>query len=238
MTKMVISDIHIEVVKKDIKNIHLAVYPPKGKVRLAVPQDVSNETIKLFTISKLGWIRKQQRRFSSQDRQGTRNFVNRESHYFFGKRYLLKVIEEDKPAKVVLKGKTKIELHVRPKSSRLTRQTVLDEWYRKELKLVIPAIIAKWEAKMGVSVESWGVRQMKTKWGTCNRESSRILLNLELAKKPLPCVEYIVVHELVHLFERKHNDRFLAILNQYMPQWKTHKAELNRLPVRHTDWRY
>lgn len=238
MAKMVISDIHIEVVKKDIKNIHLAVYPPRGKVRLAVPQDVSNETIKLFTISKLGWIRKQQRRFSTQDRQSARNFVNRETHYFFGKRYLLKVIEGDKPAKVVLKGKTKIELHVRPKSSRLTRQTVLDEWYRKELKLILPTIIAKWEAKMGVSVESWGVRQMKTKWGTCNHESKRILLNLELAKKPLPCVEYIVVHELVHLFERKHNDRFLAILNQHLPQWKAHKAELNRLPVSHSEWKY
>jgi predicted metal-dependent hydrolase len=238
MGKMVISDIHIDVIKKDIKNMHLAVYPPKGKVRLAVPSDVSNETIKLFTISKLGWIRKQQRKLASQDRQNSRNFVNRETHYFLGKRYLLKVIEEDKPTKVVVKGKSQLELHVRPNTTIIQRNAIMNEWYRMELKRTIPAIITKWEDKMGVSVNSWGVRHMKTKWGTCNIEKKRILLNLELAKIPVRCLEYIIVHEMVHLFERKHNDQFMTYMDKYLANWKALRSELNRLPVSHVDWEY
>lgn len=235
---MVVSDVHVDVVRKDIKNMHLAVYPPNGKVRLATPMDVTDQTIKLFTISKLGWIKKQQRKFVDQNREASRKYVNRESHYFFGKRYLLKVIEEDKPAKVVMKGKTQIQLHVRPNSTVEQRSAVLHEWHRTELKKVIPDLIVKWEKKLNVSVLYWGVKQMKTKWGTCNTESKRILFNLELAKKPERCVEYIVVHELVHLLERKHNDRFHALMNKFMPQWKSRRDELNQLPVSHVDWDY
>jgi len=218
--------------------MHLAVYPPRGKVRLAVPTNVSNETIKLFTISKLGWIKKQQRKFTSQDRQNARNYVNRESHYFFGRKYQLRVIEEEKPMRVKLVGKSRIELHVRPNSTREQREAVLTEWYRAELKDILPSIIGKWESKMGISLNSWGVRQMKTKWGTCNKEAKRILINLELAKKPIQCLEYIIVHELVHLLERKHNDQFMAYMDKYMPNWKGLRSDLNRMPVSHVDWEY
>ncbi len=235
---MVVSNIYVDVVKKDIKNMHLAVYPPNGKVRLATPMDVNDETIRLFTISKLGWIKKQQRKFTDQNRQSSRNFVNRESHYFFGKRYMLKVIEEDKPAKVEIKGKTKIELHVRPNSTREQRQTIMNEWCREELKKVALTIIPKWEKKMKLSIDTWAVRQMKTKWGTCNPEKKRILLNLELAKKPIQCVEYIIVHELVHLFERNHNEQFKAYMDKFLPNWNSLRSDLNRLPVSHVDWEY
>lgn len=236
--KMVVSNIHVDVIKKDIKNMHLAVYPPNGKVRLATPMDVNDDTIRLFTISKLGWIKKQQRKFHDQHRQSSRKYVNRESHYFFGKRYLLKVIEDDKPAKVEIKGKTKIELHVRPNSTIEQRQTVMNKWCRDELKKVASSIIPKWEKKMHVALDSWGVRQMKTKWGTCNQEKKRILLNLELSKKPIHCIEYIVVHELVHLFERNHNEQFKAYMDKYLPNWKSLRRDLNRLPVSHVDWEY
>lgn len=238
MGKMVISDIQIDVVKKNIKNIHLAVYPPRGKVRLAVPNDVSNETIKLFTISKIAWIRRQQRKFASQDRQTARNYVNRETHYFLGKRYLLKVIEADKPSKVVVKNRSHLELHVRPNSTVGQRHTIVNDWYRIQLKKIIPVIISKWEERIDVSVNSWGVRLMKTKWGTCNIEKNRILLNLELAKKPERCIEYIIVHEMVHFFERKHNDQFVAHMDRYLPNWKTLRNELNSLPVSHVSWEY
>lgn len=238
MKKMVVSNIDIDIVRKDIKNMHLAVYPPSGKVRLATPKDVSDDTIRLFTISKLGWIKKQQRKFVDQNRQASRKFVNRESHYVFGKRYLMKVIEENKPSKIVLRNKKQIELHVRPGSTIEQRSMILNEWYRTELKKIVPELITKWEKKMSVSVNYWGVKQMKTKWGTCRIETKRIWLNLELAKKPVYCLEYIVVHELVHLLERKHNDQFLALMNQFMPQWKSYRDELNRLPVSHVGWEY
>jgi predicted metal-dependent hydrolase len=235
---MVISDINIDVVKKDIKNMHLAVYPPHGKVRLATPKNVTEETIRLFTISKLSWIKKQQRKFKGQHRQAERQYVNRESHYFGGKRYMLRVIESDSIGKVEIKGKSQIILYTKPSTSVEQRSIVLNEWYRSQLKQRALSMIEKWEKTIGVSVDSWGIRQMKTKWGSCNIESKRILLNLELAKKPVRCLEYIIAHELIHLLERKHNDRFLALMNKFMPQWRTYKDELNRLPVSHVEWEY
>ncbi|MFZ1809312.1 MAG: SprT family zinc-dependent metalloprotease [Cyclobacteriaceae bacterium] len=236
--KMVVSNIQVDVIKKDIKNMHLAVYPPNGKVRLATPMGVNDDTIRLFTISKLGWIKKQQRKFNEQHRQSSRKYVNRESHYFFGKRYLLKVIEEDRPSRVEIKGKARIELHVKPNSTIEQRHSIMSEWCREELKKVASTIFPKWEKKMGVSIDTWGIRQMKTKWGTCNQESKRIHLNLELSKKPIQCIEYIVVHELVHLFERNHNEQFKAYMDKYLPNWKSIRNDLNRLPVSHVDWEY
>lgn len=233
-----IANIDVEIVKKDIKNIHLAVYPPKGKVRLAAPLDVNDETIRLFTISKLAWIRRQQRAFATQDRQPERNFINRESHYYLGKRYLLKRVEENKTARVLVKNKSYIELHVRPDTSIEQSKSIMNEWYRNELKRILPAMVQKWEYELGVSVEFWGVKQMKTKWGACNVKAKRVWFNLELAKKPIYCLEYIVVHELVHLLERLHNERFLAYMNKYLPKWKQYKEELNKLPISHADWTY
>lgn len=232
------SNLDIDVVRKNIKNMHLAVYPPTGRVRIAAPLRVDDEAVRLFAISKIAWIRKHQRHFKAQDRQSPREFKQRESHYFQGKRFLLRITELDAPAKVEIKNKTYIDLSVRPNSTLEQRQTILNEWYRKELKKLIPEIIEKWEKKIGVSVAEWQVKQMKTKWGTCNIEEKRIWINLELAKKPIRCLEYIIVHEMIHLIERHHNDRFMALMEKYIPQWEIYRTELNRLPVSHAEWTY
>lgn len=238
MKQMTISNIKIDVVRKDIKNIHLAVYPPTGRVRIAAPLRVNKDAIRLFAISKLGWIKRHQRKFEGQERISPREYKNRESHYFQGRRYLLNIIEADAPPKVVLKNKTYIDLYVRPKTPIAKRHEIMKEWYRQKLKEKIPSLIKKWEKKMDVLVNEFGVKKMKTKWGTCNREAKRIWLNLGLAKKPTQCLEYIVVHEMVHLLERNHNDRFISLMNEFMPKWKFYRDELNRLPVRHENWNY
>jgi len=235
---MEVGNINIEIVRKRIKNIHLAVYPPHGRVRLATPMDVEEEAIKLFAISKLPWIRKQQRKLIHQDRQSSRKYIDRESHYFQGRRFLLRVMEGQWKQRVEIKSRTYIDLYVHPKSTVEQRESVMNAWYRKQLKEQIALLMNEWQSKIGVSVDAWSVKQMKTKWGTCNTESQKILFNLELAKKPDRCVEYIIVHELVHLLERKHNDRFLAWMNKFMPQWRTRREELNQLPVSHVDWEY
>ena len=231
-------DLSIDVVRKDIKNMHLAVYPPNGRVRIAAPLRIDDEAVRLFAISRLGWIKRQQRKFVAQDRQSPRQYKERESHYFQGKRFLLRVIEHDAPPKVVIKTKTYIDLYVRPDTSTEQRETIVNEWYRAELKKLIPSLIEKWSTRIGVTVNDWQVKQMKTKWGTCNIEKQRVWVNLELAKKPIPCLEYLIVHELVHLIERHHNDRFLTLMEKHMPQWKFYKEELNRLPVSHGEWTY
>jgi predicted metal-dependent hydrolase len=230
------AQLSIDVVRKDIKNMHLAVYPPTGRVRIAAPLRINDEAVRLFAISKISWIRKHQRNFLAQDRQTPRQYKERESHYFQGKRYLLRVIEEDAPPKIIFKTKTYIDLYVRPNTSTEQRQIIINEWYRAELKKLIQPIIDKWQSRVGVTVDDWQVKQMKTKWGTCNIEKKRIWINLELAKKPLNCLEYIVVHEMIHLLERHHNDRFLALLESFLPQWKFYKEELNRFPVSHGEW--
>ena len=233
-----VGSVNIEVVKKRIKNIHLAVYPPNGRVRLASPTDVEDEAIRLFAISKLAWIKKQQRKFAEQHREPPRKYINRESHYFQGRRYLLRVHEGEHRSRVEIKSKTYIDLYVHENSTIAEREQIMNNWYRKELKAIAQPLIEKWQEKMKVELNSWGVKQMTTKWGTCNTDSKRILLNLELAKKPERCLEYIIAHELVHLFERKHNDRFFALMSKFMPQWKTYREELNRLPVSHVNWEY
>ena len=232
------SQLSIDVVRKDIKNMHLAVYPPTGRVRIAVPLSVNDEAVRLFAISKIAWIRKHQRNFVTQDRQPPRQYKERESHYFLGKRFLLRIIEHDSPPKVELKTKTYIDLYVRPNSTKEQFETTINEWYRAELKKIIQPIIDKWSSQIGITVSDWQVKQMKTKWGTCNIEKKRIWINLELAKKPLYCLEYIIVHEMIHFLERHHNDRFLSLMEKYMPQWKFFKEELNRLPVSHGEWTY
>lgn len=223
--------------KKDIKNIHLSVYPPNGRVKIAAPARFDLETIRVFAISKLGWIKKQQKKIRSQEREAPREFLNQESHYFKGKRYLLKIVEADAPPKVLRRHNT-LEVHVRPGYSRAKKKEVLDEWCREELKLLIPDILEKWEKKMDIQVNEFRVRKMKTKWGTCNREAGRVWINLELAKKPVECLEYIIVHEMVHFFERNHNERFIALMDKFLPKWRFYRDELNRLPVSHVDWGY
>jgi len=238
MEQITLSNIKIDIVRKEIKNIHLAVYPPTGRVRIAVPLNVNNDAIRLFAISKLSWIKKNRRKFEGQTRVTPREYKYRESHFFQGRRYLLNVIENDAPPKVVLRTKTYIDLYIRPETPIEKRHVIVNEWYRTELKKQIPFIIDKWEINLNVKVNDWQVKQMKTKWGSCNIEEKRIWVNLELAKKPERCLEYIVMHEMVHLLERQHNDRFLYYMETYLPNWKQLKDELNKLPVSHADWNY
>jgi|ERR1035437_2514284 predicted metal-dependent hydrolase len=237
MQQLKLGAITVDVIQKNIKNVHLSVYPPTGRVRIAAPERMNLDTIRIYAISKLGWIKKQQTRFKNQEREAPREYITMESHYYNGKRYLLKVVEHDATPKVIMKP-GRIELYVRPKTSREKKQIILEQWYRAKLKESVAEYISIWEPKMKVKVTEFGIKKMKTKWGTCNREAKRIWLNLELAKKPSQCLEYIVVHEMVHLLERKHNDRFVSFMDKFQPQWRMHKEELNRLPVSHSDWKY
>ena len=237
MKQLQLGKINVDVLQKDIKNIHLSVYPPTGRVRISAPTRMDLDTIRVFAISKLSWIKKQQDKLRIQEREAPREYLNRESHYFNGKRYLLKVIEQAAVPRVELKHSI-IELHVRPQTNKEKMKFILDEWYRSQLKASMPALIEKWEKKMKIRVNEFGIKKMKTKWGTCNREAKRLWLNLELAKKPGECLEYIVVHEMVHLLERNHNDRFISLMDKFMPKWKFFKDELNRRPLRHENWSY
>ncbi|MCE2936441.1 MAG: M48 family metallopeptidase [Cyclobacteriaceae bacterium] len=237
MEHIQLGDIDIEVVQKDIKNVHLSVYPPRGRVRIAAPSRMNLDTIRIYAISKLGWIKKQQTKLREAAREPAREYLTKESHYYLGKRYLLKVIVAKGTPKVSIRH-NRIELQVLPKSSKAKRKEILDAWYRERLRELVPNFIKEYEKSMKVQVAEFGIRKMKTKWGTCNIQAGRIWLNLELAKKPISCVEYIVVHEMVHLLERSHNARFIAYMDKHMPQWKSIKQELNRLPVSHVDWGY
>ncbi|WP_076790746.1 M48 family metallopeptidase [Chlorobium sp. KB01] len=232
-----IGDIPVDVVLKDIRNIHLSVYPPTGRVRISAPSHMNIDTIRVYAISRLGWIKKQQGKLRQQERETPREYLNRESHYLWGKRYLLKIIERDAPFAVAMQHST-ILLYVRPETCHEKKEELIDEWYRKQLKLAVPELIALWEKRIGVQVSEFGVRKMKTKWGTCNPQAQRIWINLELAKKPKECLEYIVVHEMVHLLERHHNERFTALMDNFMPKWRSLRDDLNRLPVRHEEWDY
>jgi predicted metal-dependent hydrolase len=238
MDRLTVSDIQVDVVRKAIRNIHLAVYPPTGRVRVATPKHVSDETLRLFVVSKLAWIRQQQRKFLGQERQTSREYAFRESHYYWGTRYLLRVIEQDTPPQVQVKGKRYLNLYVRPDRPVGYRHRVMREWYRARLKEAIPALVARWEPILGVCVRAWGVKQMKTRWGTCNASAGRIWLNLELAKKPPMCLEYIVVHEMLHLLERRHNEQFVALMDRHLPTWRSRRNELNRYPISHSEWEY
>ncbi len=237
-TTLEIQGLTVEVVRKNIKNLHLAVYPPDGRVRIAVPVWVADEAVRLTIISRLGWIRKQQARFEQQARQSQRGLVNGESHYVWGRHYRLQVIEQPGPPQLRLRNNSILEMRVRPGTDRLKREALLLAWYRHLLQEVIPPLIAKWEPIMGVSVAAWGIRRMRTRWGTCNIPARRIWLNLELAKKSPQCLEYVIVHEMAHLLERHHNDNFRTLMDKYLPHWQMLRAELNQSPLAHEEWGY
>lgn len=236
-TQIHLGDIAVDVVRKEIKNVHLSVRPPTGRVSISVPSRMSLETIRVFAISKLGWIRQQRRKLQEQERETPREYLDRESHYLWGKRYLLKVTESDEPPQVELKH-TKVLLRVRPGTGKEKMQSIIEAWYREQLKQAVPPLIAKWEPIMRVKVVRFFVQRMKTKWGSCSPDTSGIRLNTELAKKPRECLEYIVVHEMVHLLAPSHNRRFVALMEQFMPKWKFYGEMLNRLPVHHERWKY
>lgn len=227
MQEITVSNLRIDLIKKNIKNMHLSVHPPNGRVRIAVPRNTNEEQVRMYIISKLDWIRKQQKKLASQNRISARDYVSGESHYFLGERYLLNVIYTTGKQMVEIANKTQMDLFVRKESSVEQRERVMNEWYRKELKIMIPDYISKWESKMNVEVLDWRIKRMKTKWGSCNTEQKRIWLNLELAKKAPHCLEYVIVHEMTHLLERKHNNQFKAYMDQFIPNWRAIRNELN-----------
>lgn len=236
-SKIQLGDIAIEVVQKPIKNLHLTVHPPDGRVRIAAPLHLDADTIRLYAISKLDWIKKHRRKLQEQPREAPREFLDRESHYVWGKRYLLEISEQDTPPTVEL-GHDSLRLSVRPGTDAAKREAILAAWYRGLLKEAIPPLIAKWEPRLGVAVAGFSVRHMKTKWGSCTPAARTIRLNTELAKKPPTCLEYVVVHEMVHLLEPSHNKRFHALMDHHLPTWPHQRDTLNRLPIRHETWEY
>ena len=236
-TQVHLGDMAVDVVRKDIKNVHLSVHPPTGRVSIAAPTRMSLDTIRVFAISKLAWIRQQQQKLLEQQRETPREYLNRESHYVWGRRYLLKVIEANQPPSVEL-SHTRMILRVRPAWNQEKMQELLAAWYREQLRTAMPPLIAKWEPLLGVKVDRIFVQRMKTKWGSCNPRDRNIRLNTDLAKKPPECLEYIVVHEMAHILEPTHNTRFIALMDHFMPKWQSCRQNLNRLPVRHENWGY
>ena len=237
VTHLNLGKIVVDVVKKDIRNIHLSVYPPAGRVRISAPLRMNIDTIRVFAITKLAWIKSQQKKLSAQERETEREFLDGESHYVWGRRYLLKVEEKDAAPEIELKH-SRMMLRIRPGTSLERKQEILDAWYREKLKVMLPELIAKWEHLMGVKVERFHVQKMKTKWGSCSHQRRSIRLNADLARKPIECLEYIVLHEMAHLLEPTHNDRFMALMDRFMPKWRHYRHQLNRLPVSHEDWDY
>jgi len=237
-TEITVSGLEVQVIRKAIKNLHLGVYPPNGRVRVAAPLRVSNEAVRLAVVGKLGWIRRQRSKFQEQTRESQREMVSGESHYFLGRRYRLRVIDHEGAGRVVVRNRRTLELHVRRQSGQVERERVLQRWYREQLRELIPPLLTKWAVILGVQPAAWGIKRMKTKWGACNVDVKRIWLNLELAKKPAQCLEYIVVHEMTHLLERHHNDRFISLMDQHLPHWRLHRQELNAAPLAHDTWSY
>ena len=233
-----VNDLPVKVVRKKIKNLHLAVYPPDGWVRIAVPEIIDNEAVRLAVISKFGWIKRQIKSFEDQPRQSARELITGESHYYLGRRYLLDIAHTTKRPFVAIKNNKTLILNVGENTGLEKREKLLSEWYRKEMKSVLPDIIKKWEVKSGLKVNSYGIKMMKTKWGSCNPQDKRIWLNLELIKKPIECLEYIVVHEMVHFLEHTHNERFVSHMGRIMPQWRTYRDQLNQMPLKHENWEY
>lgn len=229
-----IESIPIEVTRKKIKNIHLRVYPPSAIVKISAPLKMDMESIRSFAVSKLEWIKQHRQRMLSRERESPREFISGENHYFLGKTYTLEVIESEGKPKVSIND-DRLLLQIKPGMTKEQRESVLEDWYRKQLKILVPQYFAKWEGVMNVKVNQFGIKKMKTKWGTCNVVKKRIWVNLELAKKPLESLEYLVVHEMVHLLERSHNHRFVAFMDKFLPDWRLRKAELNRFSVRQDD---
>lgn len=231
MQIITVKDITAEIEWKAIKNIHLTIYPPAARIHVSAPERMSEDAIRLFLISKLSWIKERVRQIQYQERQTEREYVSGENHYFKGIRYRLKIIYHDAPPKVEIQGTQFIVMYIRENTKTERRAEILKEWYRGELKKLLPDYITKWEQLLEVKANKWEVKQMKTLWGSCNHKTRNILFNLELMKKPLRCIEYIVVHELLHINIRLHNEEFTSKLNYHFPDWRTIKNELNEFIV-------
>jgi len=231
-----LGEISILVTRKAIKNVHLSVHPPVGRVTLAAPSGTRLEVARAYAISKLGWIREQKKKLASQSRETPRQFIERESHYLWGRRHLMTVAYQETKPFVSLDHK-RITLTVRPGSDAEKRATVIHEWHKSLLHVVVPLLIKKWERKLKVNVAGYFLQRMKTKWGSCNHRAGHIRLNTELVKKPTDLLEYVIVHEMVHLIEPTHSDRFIAILEKHYPTWREARAEINELPLTAEVWK-
>jgi len=221
-----------------VKNVRLSVYPPEGSVKMTVPLFTGDGAIHSAIVSRLAWIRRQQERFRTQARQTKREMVNGETIYWLGRRYRLNVVESPRASYVLQERIGYIDLYCRKDAGAERRESILYEWYRSRLKMMVPGLLATWEPVIGVHAEDWGIKRMKTRWGTCSPAAKRIWLNLELAKKSPHCIEYVLVHELVHLLEPSHNARFTALMTRFMPLWTHYRSELNQAPLADEDWKY
>ena len=233
---LTVGGVRVSVVRKAIKNLHLGVYPPEGRVRVAAPLAISDAAVRIAVIGRLGWIKRQQAAFQNQAREPEREMVGGESHYFLGRRYRLQIVEMRGAGRVVLRNRRTLELHVRPGLDAVQRRRILQRWYRERLREMVPPLLDKWQSVLGVEVAGWGIKKMKTKWGSCNARARRIWLNLELAKKSPDCLEYIFVHELTHFIERHHGDRFHALMDRHLPRWRAIRDELNSAPLAGDTW--
>lgn len=238
MTNMKIGELELQLNRKSIKNLHINVLPPDGKVRVSAPERMTKNAIRAAVVSKLPWIKKQQKDFAEQPRQSERQMVSGESHFLWGKRYRLVVTEQTGRAELEPKGNHRMYLRVAPDSTKEKRTQIITEFYRAQIKDQVRSLLPTWEKNIGVKSRDWGIKKMKTKWGSCNTSEKRIWLNLELAKKPIDCMEYILVHELVHLLERHHNERFKNYMDRFMPNWRERRDLLNSLPLAHEEWDY
>lgn len=236
-SSITVGGIAIDVVYKDIKNLHIAVYPPRGQVRVAAPHRLDDEAVRLAVVHRLPWINKRRQALQTVVRQSQREMVTGESHYVWGLRHRLKVVEHPGRAHVEIEG-DRLLLYVPPGTTAQKRRDLVGRWQREQLRQRIPALIGKWEPIVGREVRRWSIRRMKTKWGSCNRESGHICFNLELAAKHPDLLEYIAVHEMVHLLERSHNDRFQELMDGFLPRWRSMRDALNRAPLVHEEWRY
>lgn len=232
---LTVGEIDVEIVRKKIKNLHLGVYPPHGRVRVAAPPAVSDEAIRLAVVTRMGWIKRQQAKFAAQARQSSRDYVSGETHFHFGTAYRLKVVNRQGASSVRITG-DRIELSAPPGSERDFRERTFQRWQRQELRDRAGPLVEHWAGVYGVAIPEFGIKRMRTKWGTCNAAAHRIWLNLELAKKPPACIDYLVCHEVAHFIEGSHGDRFIALMDLHMPRWRVIRAELNSEPLGHEEW--
>ena len=234
--RIIVGGLHVDVVRKPIKNLHMGVYPPNGRVRVAAPVTVSDEAVRLAVVTRMAWIKRQRAKFEAQARQSERAYVSGESHFFLGRRYRLNVISQDGAPRISLRNGRLIDFRIRADSQTIERERAFQNWMRRELRKAAAPLIEKWAQRTGLPVPLWGIRRMKTKWGTCNAKAGRIWLNLELIKKPSHCLEYVIVHEMAHFRERHHNDQFIAMMNELLPRWGSIREELNAVPLGHENW--
>lgn len=234
--KILLGDIVIAMTRKDVKHVHLSVHPPEGRVTLVAPRATRPEVARAYAISKLGWIRRQRLKLLSQAREAPRRLIERESHYLWGRRYLMQVVHEDVKPFVQLSHRT-ITLTVRPRSTRATRERVLHAWHKALLHQAVPQLLQLWQKTLGVKVSAYFLQRMKTKWGSCNHRAGNIRLNTELVKKPKDLLEYVVVHELLHLKVPTHSERFVTLLDRHYPSWREARQELNELPLAADTWK-